>query len=99
MTPAPKIDPHMPVECDKATQLALIAFANGRADENEQRVAFRWIVSVASAQHDLSYRPGGLEGDRATCFAAGRAFVGQQILKHAAVLNPYIHEMRKPTDG
>ena len=60
---------------------AIQALYRGDATEDQQRRAFEWIVEKAAMAGDMSYRPGGLEGDRDTAFAEGRRFVGNQIRK------------------
>lgn len=72
--------PLQPADYEKADVIALQALAEGIANEGQQKRALDWIIKAAGT-YDLVYRPGGQEGDRDTCFAGGKAFVGQQIVK------------------
>ena len=87
-----KREPWKPADYDKADHLAVLALAEGRADDQQQRRAWAWILHAAGIG-DLSFRPGGLEGQRETDFAEGKKWVGQQMLKLAAA-NPAIHDER-----
>lgn len=53
----------------------------GGASEDQQKRALDWIINVGAGTYDMSYRPGGEEGNRDTVFAEGRRFVGSQIVK------------------
>lgn len=61
--------------------MAIQALARGIASGEQQRRAIAWIIERASGTYEMSYRPGGSEGDRDTVFAEGRRFVGNQIVK------------------
>ena len=76
-----KSDPWHPASYEKADTAAVKALAAGNANEGQQKRALDWIINTVCGTYDLSFRPGGLEGDRATAFAEGRKFVGQQIVK------------------
>lgn len=58
---------------------SLRALYNGQADENQQRVALAFIVKRLSCADDMEFRPDSLGGERASNFASGKRFVGQQI--------------------
>ena len=73
--------PWLPCSWDIADVAAIQALQRGDASADQQRRALAWIINSACATYDLSYRPGGQDGDRDTAFALGRAFVGQQIVK------------------
>lgn len=60
---------------------ALYALAQGRAEPHQQQRAWRFIIEKLCGTYDLPYRPGGAEGARDTDFAAGKMFVGQQLVK------------------
>ncbi len=85
-----KAKPWQPVEYDEADHRAVIAISQGVAAADQQRRAYEWIV-FASGFEDMSFRPGGLEGQRETDFAEGRKFVGRQIVK-LVQLNPDVHK-------
>ena len=59
---------------------ALRALARGDALPHQQTRILKFIVEKLCLTYDVSYRPGGLEGDRETSFAEGRRFVGTQIV-------------------
>lgn len=60
---------------------AVKALASGKASEGQQRIALAWMIYNASRTYDLPFRPGGVDGQRASDFACGRMFVGQQVIK------------------
>lgn len=70
-----------PPRWEKADAAALQALQFGRATEDQQKRALRWVVELASGTYDVSFRPGGEDGRRETDFAEGRRFVGLQIVK------------------
>lgn len=79
-----KVDPdkaYKPVRYDKFVLYAVRAFAEGTANDAQQKIAFEWIVRMASRHFDQSFHFGGIDGQRATDFMEGRRFVGLQILK------------------
>ena len=73
----------MPVKYDgrKADVAALQAMRRGEATADQQVRAMEFILETISDRNGMSYRPGGLEGDRDTAFAEGRRFVGNQMVK------------------
>jgi hypothetical protein len=60
----------------------LIAVHKGEADPGQQALAIRVIVNKFARAHDLLYIQDSI-GD--TGILNGRAFVGQQILKHLKI--------------
>lgn len=58
---------------------ALKALNNGEANASQQRLSLAIIIHKFSRAHNLLYIP---ESFDQTSFINGRAFVGQQILKH-----------------
>lgn len=50
------------------------------SDERHKR-AVEWILFNVCGLRDLSFRPGGQDGDRATVFSEGKRFVGLQMVK------------------
>lgn len=75
--------PWMPPDWDEPVVYAVRAFADGKASETQQRTAWDWLMYLTAASEefaDLSFRPGE-EGRRATDFAEGKRFVGQQVRK------------------
>lgn len=69
------------MEYESADATAIQALQAGTASPDQQRRALRWIVEQAAGTYEISYRAGGLEGDRETAFAEGRRFVGSQVVK------------------
>lgn len=80
----PSINPHEPPALDEHELLAFKAIAEGVASANQQRIALKTIVQKFAGTYDMSYRPGGPEGVRATDFAEGKRFVGTRILEAIA---------------
>lgn len=72
--------PWQPASYELADIEAIQALASGAAEEAQQRRALAWIINVVAGTYDQSYRPGA-DGERDTCFAEGRRFVGSQIVK------------------
>ena len=72
--------PWEPPEYDDADIYAIRALVAGTANDGQQRRALAWIINAACGTYDQPFRP-GVDGDRATAFACGRQFVGQQIVK------------------
>lgn len=70
---APDADPHV--------VYAFKALAAGVANEGQQARCLDFIINRIAGTYDLPFRPGAAEGERATCFAAGKQFVGQQIVR------------------
>lgn len=64
----------------RAECMALKALWAGNASESQQLLAVKWIIESAARAHEMDWYPGGHEGDRDSCFASGRRFVGQQII-------------------
>lgn len=73
--------PWMPVQPELADVAALQALAAGTATPDMQKTALDFFINKAARYYDISYRPGGHEGDRDTAFAEGRRFSGQQTVK------------------
>lgn len=76
----PPAQPWTPPPFIPADVYALKALQAGVASEGQQKRALAWIIAAAGT-YDLAFRPGGDEGDRATAFASGKQFVGQQVVK------------------
>lgn len=76
---------------------ALKALSEGAADEGQQKLALDYIVHVIAKRYDLPYFP---DSDRDSAFAAGKLYVGEQILKligmKADVIQAAIDAKRTP---
>lgn len=83
------IEPPDAVQADAA---AIQALAAGSATADQQVRALNWIVYFAAATYDMSFRPDGLGGDRATAFAEGRRFVGLEIVKLTKIKTSMLKE-------
>lgn len=57
---------------------ALKALNDGTADAGQQKLALEYIIHVVAKRYELTYFP---DSDRDSAFAAGKAYVGDQILK------------------
>jgi hypothetical protein len=66
-----------PAPWDPADATAVQQVLLGRATEDQQKRAMKWVIEAACATYDFHYHP----SERDTAFALGRAFVGQQIVK------------------
>jgi hypothetical protein len=75
------VGPWEPVKWENSDAAAVQALYRGDATADQQRRALTWILETAAATYDMSFRPGGLDGARASDFAEGRRFVGNQIRK------------------
>ena len=76
----PNAQPNAPVDADDDDIRACRALFAGVASESQQRRMVDWIVNGACAYYDLSFRPGGDDGRRASDFMEGRRFVGAQLV-------------------
>lgn len=57
---------------------ALKALASGEADAGQQRLALDYIIHVIAKRYDIPYFP---DNERDSAFAAGKLYVGEQLLK------------------
>ena len=73
--------PWLPPEYEPADVAAIQALARGNASMDQQKRALAWFIEKAAGAYEMSYRPGGIEGDRDSAFAEGRRFVGNQVVK------------------
>lgn len=67
-----------PAPWEKADVHAVRALAAGTASPEQQKRALDWIIHKAAGTYDMTFRP---EGDRDSCFAEGRRFVGNSLVK------------------
>lgn len=59
--------------------VAIKALADGAADQFQQRTAFAFIRDGLCEVEKMSFWPGGEDGRRATDFAEGKRWVGDQL--------------------
>jgi hypothetical protein len=90
----PKKEPWLPADTDDDTIYAIRALYAGNANDAQQKRAWAWIQYVSGAD-DMSFRPESAGGERATAFAEGKRFVGQQIRK---MLDPAMTPRAKSAD-
>lgn len=84
--------PHRPAEYDESIIMAVRAFAAGVANDGQQKVVWDWLLHTVCQVEGMSYRPGGIEGQRATDFAEGKRYVANQLRK---MLNPITLEAER----
>ena len=78
MTTKVKIPPHFRCDWDIPTASAIQALIKGEATPDQQRGAMHWLINQACGTYNISFSE---IGDRETCFAEGRRFVGTNIVK------------------
>ena len=80
----PRERPWLPPGYDEKVVYAVRAVAEGTANQGQQQLFWRYLMYVSGVTDefsDLSFRPGGPEGDRDMIFAEGKRFVGLMIRK------------------
>lgn len=93
----PPKNPWQDPPLDDAEVLALKALKTGSASAFQQQLAIKVIVVKLAATYDMTFRPGGAAGARASTFAEGKAFVGQRIM--AAMERPMKTKVTGAKDG
>lgn len=93
-----KLHPHLPAPMETFDAASIQALHKGEATAHQQQHALKYLIEIVCATYDMSYRAGGPEGDRATCFADGKRFVGNTIIK-ALRINPEALKPRGETNG
>lgn len=74
--------PYFRAEYEIADAAAIQAVAHGRASEEQQKRAIKWIVEAGAMTYDETFHP---DSERASAFMQGRRFVGMQIVKFTRV--------------
>lgn len=74
----PKAEPWKPPHYTNEDAGAIQSLLRGEAQPHQQQSALKYIVEVLCGAYDMSYRP---QSERDTCFAEGRRFVGNQLVK------------------
>lgn len=77
LTAARRAPPHEAAQFDKPVMYAIKAIAQGRATEHQQQLAMKWIIERCAETYTNPYHPASA---RDTDFAAGKAWVGQQLV-------------------
>ena len=70
--------PHFRCDWDIPTAASIQALIKGEATPDQQRGAMHWLINQACGTYNISFSE---IGDRETCFAEGRRFVGTNIVK------------------
>ena len=83
--------PWLPAPYSDDVIWAVRAMHAGLANDVQQKLIWQWLMLVSGVD-DLSFRPGGPEGDRDTVFAEGKRFVGFQMRK---MLSPAVDPKSK----
>jgi len=92
--------PYIPWSCDKSTVTAFQALEAGTAEPSQQKRVLDWLIHQGCKTYDMDFFPGGEEGRRLSDFAAGRRFVGQQIIIQLKFCAALINETKEEsTDG
>lgn len=78
--PIPIKAPHEPALLSTTVVYAIKALPDGKATPDQQSALLRWLLYEVTKYYDISYRPGGKKGQRASDFADGKRFVGWNIL-------------------
>jgi len=73
--------PWTPVSLKKDEARAIAAVARGEGSDIQQKKAISVIISRICAADDMEFRPDDKGGERATVFAGGKRFAGEQIRK------------------
>jgi len=95
----PPMWPWEPPELSEPELMALRALQAGVANKGQQEMVLTTIVTKFAGTYDMTFRPGGEDGRRATDFAAGKAFVGQRIMEALSrPMKPRGDENAGPTD-
>lgn len=76
-----KANPWEPADYDENVTYAIRALHTGTANTAQQQLFWRWF-QYATGADDISFRDEAHGGQRATDFAEGKRFMGQQIRKH-----------------
>jgi len=77
----PPYAPYNPPKMSSAIVYAAKAVFAGEALKDQQRLFIEWLTIEVCRTRDLPWFPGGLEGDRDTCLANGKRFVGLSVLR------------------
>jgi len=92
----PQAMPWFPVEPTQQQARAIKSLAEGSASEVQQKIAMAFIVNKICAIEDQEFRPEEFGGERASCFAGGKRFVGNQIRKWLFASGEMIEALSEP---
>lgn len=80
-------DPWQPAEVEPGDIGAIKALLAGQANDLQQARVVRWLIRATGVE-EMSFRPGGDDGRRASDFAEGKRFVGLQLFTLAKASLP-----------
>lgn len=80
----------------RADVYAWKALAAGTANEAQQQRAVAWLIAAAGT-YDVAWFPGADDAARATDFANGKRFVGQQVVKLINMPNNIVSQIKETT--
>lgn len=81
LTNGGQVHPWTPAQYRKSDAYAFKALQRGDATAEQQKAVLYWLIHNCADTYNMSFRPGGVEGQRETDFAEGKRFVGNQIVK------------------
>lgn len=92
-----KANPWEPADYDENVTYAIRALHTGTANAAQQKTFWQWF-QYACGSDDISFRDDAHGGQRATDFAEGKRFMGQQIRKHLhpAMTPPAMNAVPQP---
>lgn len=71
---------------------ALKALHLGTANDGQQKAAWDYIMALTGVR-EMEFRPGGVEGQRASDFASGKRFVGHTLVALLTAPSSYIEKL------
>lgn len=90
----PRKEPWKPCDYEYRDVVALKALADGKATPEQQVRALKWVVEKAGGLYEEHYYS-GVDGERNTSFALGRAFAGRSVVKLVNMPGSIMEELRK----
>lgn len=69
--------PYMPWDCSRPVVVATQCVAAGTATSEQQQIFMNWLINDGCKTYDMDWFP----EERVSSFAAGRRFVGQQLVR------------------
>ena len=86
--------PYAPARLWSDIVYAVKALGAGEATKEQQGLLLQWVIIDVCKKDDMSYRPGGLEGDRDSAMAEGKRYVALQFLRALNMPLDKVAEMR-----
>jgi hypothetical protein len=76
----------------KGQVAAIKALQDGKAQPAQQMAAWDYVMSLTGVR-EMEFRPGGVEGQRASDFASGKRFVGHTLVALLTAPSTYIEKL------